>query len=414
MSRTLARWITAFAVAALLVAANVFGPTTPFPGFPAAIVCALVCVLLVVGSRGSILSIDAAAFIGRRSYAAYLWHWPLAAFLAYVQAPPHGVATAGLVVVVFVLSDLTYRWVERPGLAARPTLARAVAFAGVLPLMVSAGAYALADRNDGFPARLGAGAEHAYVNLRGFALPREDRCHGNASPRLEDCVFGDQAGDRTALLIGDSHAQHFRPFVAVLARQANVRLQGVTDDLCLALEGVQLPPRFRWREACGRAIERDFAWIRTRHFDFVVLGAHWNVYPVDQLDLLAASLSIIVASGATPVLIESVAEDGTDPHACFFRAAKLHRPDAGDCTIAKDNDFARSEKAHVATLFAAMRARFPTLRIIDPQAVQCDGERCLIEIDGTPIYRDTQHLDGFGSTMLGRASLARSDNPFAR
>jgi len=398
-------------VVVLLALGAVFTAQTPFPGVAALAVCAMGALLLVYGHGASLLADRRLVAIGRRSYAIYLWHWPVVAMLNYVQHRPSGLEIVGWFVVVYALADVTWRWVERPGMALpwRPRTAFAVWC--VLPFASGALGYVFVRNHGGFPERLGADAQHADANLRRFDTRALDLCHDYRATDLEPCAFGDPASSTLALMIGDSHARHFRPFAQVLADDAHVKVYGLTDSVCLALEGTGAVPDSARQSTCIDAVARDYALIRSGRVRYVILAERWIGYPPEPLAGLDESLATIVASGAVPVIFLPAAEDGTSTKDCFNLHIKIRSAYADDCDIHADNGFAAPAKARVAALMRRMQQRHPSLILIDPQAVQCRDGSCLTVIDRTPIYTDTHHLSEFGSTMLGRAYLERVGNP---
>lgn len=403
--------ISGLGIAALVVLSGIFVGQTPFPGLNALAVCALAFILVVVGRNASMLSQDWLARLGKLSYSAYLWHWPVIAFLSYVQRKPSGVEAAFWIAAIFLASELSYRLVERPGQAATFSLPASFGLYGLLPFLIASSLYMVVRNHDGFPQRLGKEASHAYANLQRFDSPDADRCHDHRSSDIQPCVIGDPSAPVAGLLIGDSHARQFRPFVRVLAEAAHVKVYGLTNSECLTLEGVQSSAELASRQACNEAIERDFKLIRSGRFKFVLIAERWIGYPNEQLDRLDGSLRAIVESGAIPILFKSVAENGENPKDCFYLHIKIRRPFAERCTIQVDNAFAAASKRHVIDLIDSMRARYPSLRIIDPQAVQCDRLECATVFDDTPIYGDKHHLNAFGSTMLAQDYLSRFGNP---
>ena len=409
-----ARWarpLSAAGVVALLVLANRFTAATPFPGVAAVAVCVVGFGLVAYGGRSSILANASLAAVGRRSYSIYLWHWPVVAMLAYVQHRPSALEIAVWCVAIYAAADATWRWVERPGIALRWPPLKAFALIGLLPFAVVASTTAVVRSHAGFPQRLGPEARHAADNIRRQETRDADRCHDYRGGDLEACAFGADDPTTRALLIGDSHARHFRPFLQVLASDAHVRAYGLTDSECLALEGAATATRASLRTGCINAVARDFALIRGGRFRYVVLGERWIGYQSGPLASLDEALATIVAAGAIPVLFLSAAEDGTNTRDCFWRPIKTRDTPTGDCAIRADNDYARPAKGQVAALIDAMRRKYPTLRLIDPQAVQCRDGRCVTEIDRTPIYTDLHHLNAFGSTSLAEAYLQRIGNP---
>ncbi len=405
------RWISALGIVALFALGARFTAATPFPGMAALAVCLVGFVLLVTGDDSSLLADRRLVAIGRRSYAIYLWHWPIVALLAYLQILPSAFETALCFVVLFALSDATWRWVEVPGIALRWRPRKAFVVLCLLPFAFVALGYTVVRNHAGYPQRLGPEAQHALANLKRFDTRALDLCHDYVASDVAPCAFGDTASSTLALMIGDSHARHFRPFAQVLADDAHVRVVGLTNSVCLALEGTGVVPDGGRQSACINAIARDYAFIRSTRFRYVILAERWIGYDAAMLEGLDGSLATIVESGAIPVIFMPAAEDGTSTKDCFNRHIKLRRADTDDCAIRSDNAFAAPAKAHFAALMRQMQAKHPSLIVIDPQVAQCRDGSCVTVIDRTPIYTDTHHLSEFGSTMLGRSYLERVGNP---
>jgi SGNH domain (fused to AT3 domains) len=223
--------------------------------------------------------------------------------------------------------------------------------------------------------------------------------------------MGDPGASTQALLIGDSHARAFRPFVDVLARDAHVKVYGLTNSACPTLEGSADRAGPDRRVGCVAGTTRDFALIRSGRFRYVVFAERWIGYPPDALAGLAHSLQVVIDAGATPIVFAPVAEDGTNKYACFWHHVKIRAAFTEDCAIRQDSPFAAAGRRSAATLIADMQRQYPMLVVIDPQAAQCRDGICPTVIDDTPGYIDEHHLSAFGATMLGRDYLARFGNP---
>ncbi|MGZ4417176.1 MAG: acyltransferase family protein, partial [Gaiellaceae bacterium] len=110
-------------IAAIAVAAVVFSPATPFPGWAALLptVGAACAIVAGMGDRmprlavGRWLGARPMSMIGDRSYAFYLWHWPVlilaAGFAGHALSLP---VKLELMVGAFVLSCVSYALVENP------------------------------------------------------------------------------------------------------------------------------------------------------------------------------------------------------------------------------------------------------------------------------------------------------------
>ena len=96
-----------------------FTESTPFPGI-AALLPTLGTLLIIVfasnvGLVGKVLSTPVMVKIGLISYSAYLWHQPILAFAKYQSFPElSGVTKAILVLLVFPISYLSWKYVESP------------------------------------------------------------------------------------------------------------------------------------------------------------------------------------------------------------------------------------------------------------------------------------------------------------
>jgi peptidoglycan/LPS O-acetylase OafA/YrhL len=110
-------------IAAIAAAALVFSGTTPFPGWAALLptVGAACAIVAGMGERtprlavGRLLALRPMFMIGDRSYALYLWHWPVLILAADYAGHELSVASRlGLVVGAFLLSCLSYALVENP------------------------------------------------------------------------------------------------------------------------------------------------------------------------------------------------------------------------------------------------------------------------------------------------------------
>ncbi len=275
--------LTLVAAAALL-----YDEGTGVPGLPTVVPVLGTAMLLVAGADGTgvtqrVLGSAPLRWVGDRSYSLYLWHWP-ALVLAAAALGPLSVLEAVVVVLLAVgLSDVSYRLVEDPfrrtrrlrgrwrGIALYPASVAALAavvllaHAGVVnqfsaqrpavslqnfgqgggdedppttfsadPRVALVQASVLAARNDMpvpsplRPAALGL-ADHVAADLG-------DCEYWGLPDPMPLCPRGDPDGDRTLVVVGDSHSRHWIPAVEPLAQRYGYRayyfvLQGCTPAL---------------------------------------------------------------------------------------------------------------------------------------------------------------------------------------
>lgn len=106
-----------FGVMAVLYAAFTYDHETVFPG-SAALLPVLGTVALLWAGPGSLpgraLSVRSLGWVGARSYSIYLWHWPLFVIFESRFGLLTTTSAAALILVSFILADLTFRFVENP------------------------------------------------------------------------------------------------------------------------------------------------------------------------------------------------------------------------------------------------------------------------------------------------------------
>lgn len=399
------------AVGSLVVLAIVFTPATSFPGTNAILVCLLTGICLLGGAGSRMLGTPWLVHVGKVSYSAYLWHWPLIAFLTYLQLRPSMPVALLLIVAIIALSSLSYAKVELPFRKRNTTLGKLLLCCFLLPVIVAAAATALSKKYHGFPHRLGAEAVHAHQNLLPYMRSPVKQCHDFSGDNIEECAIGDRESGEKALLIGDSHARHYIPFVDVAAREAGVKVYALTNSECLILPDA--PALQRSRDAqCAAARERNYALIREGGFKHVLIGQRWIGYAPSSLKTLDAALEMIERSGARAIVLGPVPENGRDTKDCFYRHIKLRQPYQDICAIPLDEPYSAEAKAYAEQLFKTAQARHPNAMLIDPKRILCAEGRCATVHDGTPLYDDTHHINGFASTYLATQYLPRFGNPF--
>ena len=260
--RGAAAWL---GLACICAAAVAFSSSTPFPGY-AALLPTVGAALVIAASPGRasrLLSLAPFRYVGDRSYAFYLWHWPVLVIAAeYVGHDLSTVVRLGLLVGAFGLSILSYalyenpirqmRWRPQTGALLWPASA-AVILAVAVPILVSLNARATAISNAAAAVRpaelvresnaarsswkpLPAVLDAVNAAKRGAALPwpltpavtdlRNDLfafpsgCsarQGETTSKI--CRLGPTNATKTLVVFGDSHAEMWMPPVLRMAKR---------------------------------------------------------------------------------------------------------------------------------------------------------------------------------------------------
>jgi peptidoglycan/LPS O-acetylase OafA/YrhL len=347
---------------------------------------------LFPGSRtGRLLAWAPAQIVGRWSYAAYLWHWPVVVIGDEAGVlPGDWIARAPLVLTVtLLLSSATFRFVERPthriSLRTFPRQ-RLVTVSG----LVGAAALALL-----VPSilRVGAGTQ---------ALLDE----ANAAAGSLAAIRQTDANAPTILLVGDSHADVLYPALARLAREQGWSLIATSEWACpwarveATRDGVLLDCESMRREALAAAAKA--------HPDIVVLASRSIVVRPLKID------GELVNPG-DPGWIEEVRR-GTESFLAELRRLVDRiviiepMPETSqpmiDCLATGaapiDCSAPAVDQPGTRALEASWRRR-PDVTSVSLDKLICPERICSAMLDGVPTYRDADHLTAPFSRSLAHS-----------
>ncbi|MBM9475524.1 acyltransferase [Nakamurella flavida] len=441
------RWLSTGALAllglaAIGAAAVLYSASTGFPGAPA-LLPVLGAAAVIAGGLGAphvvqrfFLGLRPMQTLGRLSYGWYLWHWgPLvlcATLLERDLTPGEGLTLAGLTLVLAALTSVLVETPFRTGV----TFARSSGnglLVGVFFLVISVTATLTVLRtSDAVTGDPGVRADQVAiadgaVDVSGFAVvgpvpgnlqPPLDRagkdapdlaaadgqsCHARiVSAELSEdgtgsCVAGGtEAGSRTVMLVGDSHAHQWLPALQELAAADDWRLINLTKGACPLYDvtlvnnqlGRDYTECYAWREKVWARIDAErpdlivtsAAIFSEREGDFT---ERWSAGVHSTLTRLRATGADVVTIADTPF-----------PRRNIPKCLAGHLDDAGSCAFSPTTG--QSDPARRAATTADAVAAGVT--VVDPTPWFCDAARCPAVIGNTLVYRDNSHI----STVYSR------------
>ena len=260
-------------IAAIVVTAFAYSDRTPFPGYHALlpVLGALAVIRAGAPTRSwaptPFLKLAPVQFLGDISYSVYLWHWPLLVLAPFaIGRPRDTMITISLLVLTVLAAWLTKILVEdpvriRPILSARParwTFASVVAGTALVAIVAASGnahvgarihedqraaARIVSDKPRCFGAasrdplracrnsKPGTGVVPTPIAARDG---RNSPCARIQRRPLSICGFGvpTSRATRTVALLGDSHAQHWRAALEIVARARKWRGLSITRTGC--------------------------------------------------------------------------------------------------------------------------------------------------------------------------------------
>ena len=395
-----------------------------FPGINSLYPCVGAALVLYAGGRENVvtplLANRPAVFIGLISYSLYLWHWPIFVFLRYRHIELSALVTSAAIAAAFLLAFLTWKYVENPirhnkRLGFRPAFQRFYLAPALGFLAIGLMSY----RTEGLPNRFPGEIRQLIASYsferdlgRLCAIRAEDYLPVTMSYLNQTCAYGDLQRERAdILLMGDSHAHHFKPFVEYLAGAAGLKavyhVQGSCSPIDLRAVGAAQPEATvcQRRNADLLALAPDFR--------FVVLAASWDYRGQEsQFEReLARVVEIIRRAGSTPVIFKDNPGYATDISQCILRQRRGWLPADTNCNMPRSEIEARQGSMDRA--IDAVQAAHQGTIVIDPKDVMCNARECLTHIDNTALYKDANHINAKAATLLAQRYAALKGNVFA-
>lgn len=379
-----------------------FGPATPFPGVAALLPCLGTAAIIWANGEqrtlvGRWLSLPPIVFVGLISYSLYLWHWPIAAFVNYLEPVVQAwwIPFAS-VCASFLVAVLSWRFVEQPFRRRQLCATRRPLFAFAACVVAGTVAIGFAiHRLDGVPRRF-PDEVLRFADGRRDGNPHRSLHHDLSLQRLTKGLprIGDQSDERAPVLavIGDSHGNALMPAFDELCRELDVPAIGVTRSATIPLffcpETYSEDKRL-FQECVLRVLEREPT---LRH---VALIGRWTGYESNVLTESNAgeSIRLLQNMGLQVWVVLQVPEPRADVPRSLALWSRWRR---GHARMSNSDEYERSKEG-MTRLFA----NIPGVHIVDPTTYfeNADGS-VRISDDGHPLFVDDDHLSTYGARQL--------------
>jgi len=438
----------------ILVACVAYGDQTPFPGSAAAVPVVGSALVLLAGAGGQArqplpiraLGVLPMRVVGDWSYSLYLWHWPVL-IIAERKVDPtlvHGLGfwrTALCIAVVFVLSALTYRYVEQPFRSPRRfPVRRALTLYPAAVALVAAGSLGGHYYSEYASGALG---DNPAISLTNFGVKDPSRFKLDKDPKValvqasviaarhhmaipskldpdiltvrndepdvgacdyehdsrQLCPFGDPEADRSIVVFGNSHGRMWIPAFDKIGKELGYRTYYFVKPNCAATlvsVGELVPGSPLW-PACDDFRSWALDQIATLHPDLVVVSSsgpnpvlydkEGNRIPKDGIDAAARDgyvdlFTRLSTTAQHTVLLRDVPKSEELPDECLTKKGN----DLGDCLF-------KPLAASVTDADLSVQAAEQTgTQVVDPTKWICWDGSCPAVIGNTLPYRDRGHL----------------------
>ncbi|MQA73244.1 MAG: acyltransferase family protein [Solirubrobacterales bacterium] len=428
-------------LAAILVGTFAFDDTIPYPGV-AALAPALGTGLVIAAGSASagaawssrMLGVAPMRWMGRMSYAWYMWHWPALIFGAALLGPLSVGARLGLIVGSLIPAVISHRLVEEPLrrspiLRSRPRRAFAVGGACTALTLVAAAALVVtepsiptlpADEVRGAaaiedqptpqrvaqrltPSPIKAGDDRSEMQDDGCLVELEET-------ESKPCVYGDPDSETTVVLYGDSLAMQYFPAAAKLAKQRDWRLVGLTKAGCTPAELTVYNHRLEreytecddWREDTLQRISEQ------EKPDLILVSGRISTPVMEDGEVLDEEAGLDRMEDGYVRVLERLRETGS--RVAVIKDLPPSPRNVPDCVSESLRDLEectfRPDRAHLEAPDNHAAARVDGVQLIDLTPLVCPDGLCRAVIGDALVFRDYDHLTPtFAATlapMLGR------------
>lgn len=383
----------------------------PFPGLIALAPVAGTAMVLLSGAHQGlkgpkvVLALEPFQWIGKLSYSLYLWHWPVIVYALILKPDLTAADRLLCLALTVVLSMFSYHFIENPVRRNSWLMAssgRSLGFAALLTAMgvtLAYGSANLATRNVDPRQRLileSAEQKTAAREVDPECVARLETVEPNA------CELGVAGSDRTIVLFGDSHADHWSTPLAKIARDRGWRLVTFLKGAC----PVAKVPVWSWAlkrkfEECESWRNNAIAEIASLKPDLVVISQFSQHYvrnrveddyyrPVDVetwVEGVRYSVEALSGSGTQVALLHDTPLHKAYLDKCVARALWQGR-DSSVCDTPRID--AIDDSVHEAEM--KIVSGIKNARYVDITGMLCNDTVCPAMIDGRLAFRDRQHL----------------------
>lgn len=436
INKTLRNTFEILGILMVLIPIFVYSESTHFPGRAAVSPVLGTALIILCGAReksfiGKLLGLPVLVFIGKISYSLYLWHWPLLMFGKYYVIRPLTTLEIALeLVLIFILSTVSWRYIETPFRSRDFLKTRQIFALGTGVMVIATFMGATIYFKNGLPTRIMTSKESDQnkENLRW----KFDECNVNHFDNRETipvCYLGANSQIPSFLLWGDSHAPTFGKAINISATPADFSGFVSWSAACPPLLGIIATPHvgdihcFDFNNMVIRYLEQH------PEITTVILAVRWPFYlaapnnqagsrdmvltdsldedshnPSDNATLfklgLERTIQTLQASNHQIFIVAPIPEIDYDVPSSFFIASRTGR-DLNEIIAPPTEEYlSRNKKAFEILINIAEKY---DVQIVEPWKILCPETHCRVTVNEIPLYVDDDHLSAFGSELIASA-----------
>ncbi|MHC8413579.1 acyltransferase family protein [Pseudomonas sp. Hz4] len=359
-----------------------------------------------------LLQSSPATYIGRLSYSLYLWHWPVLVFLRWTTGLEQLAVQLAYPVIVTALAAASYHGVETP-LRTGNSLLQRRAWIAIASCLAAIGLS-------------WSSAQWVSENPEALSLSKTSDTYTWFSRRLPVRSASEPIKDlqwqgRQLFVIGDSHAAAYRTMLSLASQQLGIKVVEYERGGCAVVNLITPDPQ----GACTRSREKALRNIEARANpgDIVFLaslrmpelaGREWArgeeevfnevlaEFTPEQIEGAQASAEAVLTrlmAARVQVLIDAPKPlFKAPPYRCsdwFNQMNPICKPG-----FTMEREQLEQLRAPQMALIDRLTRQYPMLQVWDPLPLLCPGRTCSAFDDDKPLFRDADHLSGYGNRVL--------------
>lgn len=225
------RYLGSFSIVVLILCFIFYSSEIPFPGISAMLPTIAAAFFIfdtnVNATYKRVFTNPIVRTIGLWSFSLYLWHWPVLAFMRYVQNDtqlPNSWLLLAAMIIIF-LSVLTYYLVENPSRRTKFKFLPSLVIIYIIPFVVMVGVHHFATSKP-------ISTIFRLDDPKIFTNWAESEQICMDSPINDSCYVGDATSPTKILVIGDSHAGHLANFMEVVGEKEKFKAHMLASGGC--------------------------------------------------------------------------------------------------------------------------------------------------------------------------------------
>ncbi len=361
---------------------------------------------------GRILSIKIFVAIGLISYSAYLWHWPILAYLRYAFVEIDISIAIAVIIFTFIMATISYFFIETPLRKNNMSSKKVAILYFILPAILISGMSIFTIK--------------AIESKSQWVFPWEeftkfksdiqsaDRYEHNCQYRRfvaesiyneERCAYPEGTKHTQAFLIGDSNAGHYLGMLRVFADKYGFSLQNTTISACPIVKN----NTFDWVgpvHKVGCSVYCASVFEEAKKYDTVIVGGIWSEYYKQKgfQKGLEKSIKYLAKNVKHIILLAQVPIFKNYNFKCAMRRIRIKNIDCATHFNHKLQDNISNEFLY------NIAKKYTNVEYFSIQQQLCSTKGCSPYIGDEPVYYNAHHLSLKGSAIIGLKMIENNDS----